>query len=83
MALWYLHMLGADVPLEGQCGWKVEVGPPVAVSRQKVLAEGRDKEMQAVGVQESRIAKTRRGWVWPGDAYHRLKEGKGGKRGGG
>ena len=82
MALWYLHMLAADVPLEGQLGWKVEVGPPVAVSRNKVLEGGRDAEMQAVGVQESRIAKTRRGWVWPGDGFHRLKEGKGGKRGG-
>jgi len=81
MALWYMHMLCADQPLEGQCGWKVDVGPPVALSRQKVLGEGRDKEMQAVGVQESRIAKTRRGWVWPENDFHRIKEGRAAKRG--
>ncbi|KAL6718967.1 hypothetical protein ACLMJK_003202 [Lecanora helva] len=81
LALWYLHMLCADHALPGQLGYKVDVGPPVALTRQKVLPGGRDKEMQSVGVQESRIAKTRRGWVWPEDGFHRIKEGKAGKRG--
>ncbi len=81
LALWYLHMLCADQPLPGQCGWRVEVGPPVALSRQKVLGCGRDKEMQSVGVQESRMAKTRRGWIWPENEFHRIKEGRAARRG--
>ncbi len=75
-ALWYLHMLARNVPLQGQCGWQVEVGPPCAVSRQKVLGE-RDAWIPSPGVSESRNAKTARGWVQPGDPYNKKKEGRG------
>ena len=27
LALWYLHMLAGDKPLEGQCGYKIDIGP--------------------------------------------------------
>ena len=77
LALWYLHMLAKDTRLEGQCGWKVDIGPPLAMSRRKVLKEGlegRDKWMQQVQKGECRAARTRRGWVFPEDPLNRKKE---------
>ena len=78
LALWYLHMLAGDSPLPGQAGWKVDVGPPAAWSRSKVFKEGlegRDSWMPKVTVAEVRHACTLRGWAWPEDRVHRVKEG--------
>ncbi|KAK3167463.1 hypothetical protein OEA41_010590 [Lepraria neglecta] len=74
LALWYLHMLTGDEALPGQCHWKIDTLPPQAMSRSKVLPEGRDPWMQRVGVSEMRNAKTRRGWAMPEDKYNRKKE---------
>ncbi|KAL8937006.1 MAG: hypothetical protein Q9211_003910 [Gyalolechia sp. 1 TL-2023] len=74
LALWYLHMLAKDEPLPGQLGWKVEVGPPGDVTRNKVL-EKKDVWIPEPGMAEKRCAKTVRGWVMPGDPWNRKKEG--------
>lgn len=73
MALWYLHMLARNVPLPGQHGWQVDVGPPCALTRQKVMG-ARDEWIPSPGVSESRNAKTARGWVHPGDPFNKKKE---------
>ena len=82
MALWFLNMLAKDSPsyglhepLPGQVGWRVDVGPPAALTRMKVLPE---KDAWIPGTQkgETRNAKTVRGWVMPGDPFHRQKEGR-------
>lgn len=82
LALWYLNMLAKDSPsfgrgeaLPGQCGWRVDVGPPAAMTRMKVLPE-KDEWIPGTQKGETRNAKTVRGWVFPGDPFHRLKEGK-------
>lgn len=78
VALWYLNMLAGNTPLEGQYGWKIDVGPPVAHTRAKVLregAEGRDEWMPKAHLGETRNAKKIRGWVWPEDPIHRTREG--------
>lgn len=70
-------MLAGDVPLSGQCGYKIDIGPPhppqgVPLSRQRVLRaglEGRDGWMQRVQEQEKRAARRVRGWVFPEDKY--------------
>lgn len=87
LALWYLHMLAGDCPLPGQYGWKVDVGPPAAWTRSKVLKgglEGRDAWQPKVTMAEIRHACTLRGWAWPEDKVHRAKEGvvtvRGGRR---
>jgi hypothetical protein len=69
LALWWLHMLAWDVPPPGCAPWRMAVGPPQAVSRQH-FAE-RDPWMPKVGLQESRVAKRVRGWVWPEEAFSR------------
>ena len=85
LALWYLHMLASDSPLPGQHSWKIEVGPPAAWTRSKVLTEGlegRDAWMPKVTQAEIRHANTLRGWAWPEDKVHRAKEGVNQGRGG-
>ena len=70
-------MLAGDVPLRGQCGYKIDIGPPhppqgVPLSRQHVLKaglEGRDGWMQKVQEQEKRAARRARGWIFPEDKY--------------
>lgn len=77
LALWYLHMLTGDFPLAGQCGWKVDIGPPAAMTRSKVLQpglQGRDKWMAPIQLGEMRSAKTRRGWAMPEDKLNRKRE---------
>jgi hypothetical protein len=69
LALWWLHMLAWDVPPPGCAPWRMAVGPPQAASRQH-FAE-RDPWMPKVGLQESRVAKRVRGWVWPEEAFSR------------
>ena len=78
VALWYLNMLAGKDQIPSQCGWQIDVGPPEAQSRAQVLAEGtegRDDWMPKVQMHETRAAKTARGWAWPEDPVHRIKEG--------
>ena len=77
LALWYLHMLTGDIPLAGQSGWRVDIGPPAAMTRSKVLQpglQGRDKWMAPIQQGEMRSAKTRRGWAMPEDKFNRKRE---------
>jgi hypothetical protein len=69
LALWWLHTLAWDMPPPGCAPWRMAVGPPQAASRQH-FAE-RDPWMPKVGLQESRVAKRVRGWVWPEEAFSR------------
>ncbi|KAI9798188.1 MAG: hypothetical protein M1833_004937 [Piccolia ochrophora] len=70
LALWYLHMLAKEVPLQGQAGWRTEIGGAAACTRQKVLPE-KDKWMPEPQLGEKREAKRNRGWIMPGDPLHR------------
>ena len=79
MALWYLHMLAKNIPLPGQCGWKLDVGPPSAMTRMKVMAE-KDEWIPAPQSGEKRNAKLARGWVMPVDPWNKKKEGVGKRR---
>ncbi|MCJ1428675.1 hypothetical protein MMC29_006586 [Sticta canariensis] len=74
MALLYLHMLAKNTPLPGQCGWKLEVGPPSGMTRTKVM-EDKDDWIPAPQSGEKRNAKLARGWVMPGDPWNKKKEG--------
>lgn len=78
LALFYLHMLARDVPLEGQVGWKAEIGAPAEGTRRKCLP--RDEWMPAPQLAEKREAKRARGWVWPEEAVGRKEMGKRGVR---
>lgn len=77
LALWYLHMLAGDAPLEGQCGYKIDIGPPhppppLPLSRQHLKKPGlggRDPWMQRVQEGEQRTVRRLRGWVWPEEHY--------------
>lgn len=62
LALWYLHMLAKNEPLPGQCGWRIDVGPPAALSRRNVLPKdaGWISGMKPEG-REKRDAKRNRG----------------------
>lgn len=74
MGLWYLNMLAKDSSFPGQHSWKVDVGPPAALTRMKIL-EPKDEWIPTTQKGETRNAKTVRGWVNPSDPYHRQKEG--------
>lgn len=79
LALWYLHMLAGDAPLEGQRGYRIDLGPlfPPPGSGREVARmyvkeaglEGRDAWMQRVQEGEKRGARRTRGWVWPEDPF--------------
>ena len=77
LALWYLHMLAGDVPLVGQCSYKIDIGPPhpphgMPLSRQHVRKpglEGRDSWMQRVQEGEKRSARRIRGWAFPEEGW--------------
>ena len=79
LALWYLHMLAGDTPLRGQCGYKVDMGPPQPPPRQRVKKpglEGRDPWMQRVQQAEQRSARIKRGWVFPEDPWSKKEKWK-------
>ncbi|PGH18067.1 hypothetical protein AJ79_00694 [Helicocarpus griseus UAMH5409] len=78
LALWYLVMLSKSTPLPTQPSWHLNVGGPGALTRQRVLAEGKDKWIPEPQTGEKRDAKRIRGWVWPQDPWHR-REGGGGR----
>ncbi|EEP82537.1 predicted protein [Uncinocarpus reesii 1704] len=79
LALYYLLMLSKAVPLPGQPSWHLNVGGPGALTRQRVLAEGKDKWIPDPQQRERREAKRIRGWVLPQDPWHR-REGGGANR---
>ena len=79
LALWYLHMLAKEEPLPGQCGWKIDVGAPAAMSRMNVMEE-KDSWIPDPGEGEKRDAKRSRGWVMPNDPWNRRRESKAGHR---
>lgn len=75
MALYFLLMLSKSVPLPDQPSGHLNVGGPGALTRQRVLPEGRDKWIPEPQLSERRDAKRSRGWVWPQDAWHRREGG--------
>lgn len=75
LALYFLLMLSKDTPLPSQPSPHINVGGPGALTRQKVLPEGRDKWIPKVHAGETRDAKRVRGWVWPEDPWHRREGG--------
>ncbi|KAL4810501.1 hypothetical protein BDV18DRAFT_58174 [Aspergillus unguis] len=80
LALYFLLMLSKSVPLPSQPSSHLNVGGPGALTRQRILPEGKDKWIPEPQIGEKRDAKRVRGWIWPGDAWHR-REGGGVSRG--
>ncbi|KAF3387180.1 hypothetical protein F1880_001012 [Penicillium rolfsii] len=75
MALYFLLMLSKSVPLPYQPSAHLNVGGPGALTRQRILPEPKDKWIPEPQIGERRDAKRVRGWVWPGDAWHRREGG--------
>lgn len=75
LALYYLLLLSKSVPLPSQPSGHLNVGGPGALTRQRVLPDGKDKWIPEPQVGERRDAKRVRGWVWPHDAWHRREGG--------
>ena len=79
LALWYLHMLTLDYPLEGQQGWRVNIGAPAEKTRSKACEDDeRDdwiRKQKGPNTRELRDAKRIRGWLWPKDEYKPKLEG--------
>ena len=82
LALYYLVMLAKSTPLPGQPGSFMDVGGPGALTRQRVWhgldlpeeewgKDGRDKWIPEPQVSEKRDAKRSRGWILPGDPWHK------------
>lgn len=78
LALWFLCMLAKEVPFPGQFHWKVDVGGPAALTRQRHLP--RDEWMPKVNLQDKRVSKRVRGWVWPEEPLHKRECGRVGRR---
>ncbi|KAK2770017.1 hypothetical protein FQN52_009026 [Onygenales sp. PD_12] len=76
MALYYLVMLSKAVPLPSQPSWHLNVGGPGALTRQRILPEGKDKWIPEPQTGEKRDAKRVRGWVWPQDPWNRREGGQ-------
>ncbi|PYH41370.1 uncharacterized protein BP01DRAFT_407226 [Aspergillus saccharolyticus JOP 1030-1] len=75
LALYFLLMLSKSVPLPSQPSAHLNVGGPGALTRQRVLPDGKDKWIPEPQIGERRDAKRVRGWVWPQDAWHRREGG--------
>lgn len=75
LALYYLLMLSKAVPLPGQPSWHLNVGGSGALTRQRILPEGKDNWIPEPQQRERREAKRVRGWVMPQDAWHRREGG--------
>lgn len=73
LALFYLHLLAKSQPLPGQWHWKLDIGGPAALTRQKCCP--RDKWMPKPQTGETRVAKRNRGWVWPEEGFSRKELG--------
>ena len=74
LALWYLSMLAKEQSLPGQCGSKINIGQPSAMTRQLILPE-KDDWIPKPTQGDMRVAKRVRGWVWPKDPYNKKREG--------
>lgn len=79
LGLYYLLMLSKAVPLPSQPAWHLNVGGPGAMTRQRILSEGKDRWIPEPQQRERREARRARGWIWPQDAWHR-REGGGSNR---
>ena len=77
LALWYLHMLAKEQPLDAQFHWKLQVGGPAALTRRHHQA--RDDWMPKPNMSEKRDAKRVRGWVWPDEPLSKRECGRGRK----
>ena len=66
-------MLAKEKPLPGQYGWRLDVGPPSLLTRSNVLGE-RDEWMPKPLEGERKMAKRKRGWIWPEDPYNKKTE---------
>lgn len=75
LALTFLAFLARDATLPGHPGWRVDVGGPAALTRQKVMP--RDSWMLKVEGRERRDAKRVRGWVMPEESLSRREVGRG------
>ena len=75
LALWYLHMLAKEQPFPGQFHWRLDVGGPAALTRQRHAA--RDAWMPKPTLSEKRAAKRVRGWIWPEEPLSRRECGRG------
>lgn len=75
LALYFLLMLSKSVPLPLQPSAHLNVGGPGALTRQRILSEGKDSWIPAPQIGEKRDAKRVRGWVMPQDAWHRREGG--------
>jgi hypothetical protein len=73
LALWYLHMLAKEQPMPGQFHWRLEVGGPAALTRNRHLQ--RDPWMPKPNLSETRAIKKIRGWVWPVEPLNRKEIG--------
>jgi hypothetical protein len=71
LGLYFLLMLSRAMPLPSQPSGHLNVGGPGALTRQRILPEGKDKWIPEPQVGEKRDAKRVRGWVLPQDAWHR------------
>lgn len=69
LALWYLHMLAKEHPLEGQPCWNMAVSGVAAHTRKN--CRDRDVWMPKVQQYETRDPKRVRGWVYPQDPVNR------------
>jgi hypothetical protein len=78
LALYYLHLLAKDEPLEDQAPWKSAIGAPAEGTRRKCMAK--DKCIPEPQLVEKRESKRSRGWVWPEEAVGRKELGKRGVR---
>lgn len=75
LGLYFLLMLSKSVPLPQQPSAHLNVGGPGAMTRQRILAEAKDKWIPEPQIGEKRDAKRVRGWVWPLDPWHRREGG--------
>ncbi|KAJ5834956.1 hypothetical protein N7447_000982 [Penicillium robsamsonii] len=75
LGLYFLLMLSKSVPLPHQPSAHLNVGGPGAMTRQRILAEAKDKWIPEPQIGERRDAKRVRGWVWPLDPWHRREGG--------
>jgi hypothetical protein len=79
LALWYLHIQASDTPLPGHLHWKLFIGTPEAMTRQKYLE--RDGWVPSkINTREKREVELLRGWVLPEDKLNQKREVKKRKR---
>lgn len=79
LALWFLHMLAKEQPLPGQAHWRMDVGAPAELSRQR-HEKARDAWMPKIHTREEREAKQVRGWTFPHEPLHKKETGRGRRR---